>query len=244
MPRSLRFLPVALLALLAVGAHAQGVLAFETLEHDFGSVAEGEKPTHVFTFTNTGDQPVTLTSVRPSCGCTAPSYSTEPVAPGAQGQITVEYNSQGRPGAFNKSISVEADGADPEHVTLYITGTVIPANIRNGDTQGHVVFDAERIEFGPLAPEAPVAHTFKMQNVGERPIRITGARALAEAAEVTFPTRPVFPGDIVEITVAVPRADAAVNPHGQFDVSVVLDTDDAEFPAKSLRLRGRLAESG
>ena len=92
---------------------------------------------------NTGDEPVTLTAVRPACGCTAPSYSTDAVAPGGQGQITVEYNSQGRPGPFNKSISVEADGAEPQHVTLYIAGTVVPVNIQNGDAQGNVVFDAD-----------------------------------------------------------------------------------------------------
>ena len=113
MLRPFRLFALAAVAFLAVGAHAQGVLHFDTLEHDFGSIQEGEKPTYTFAFTNTGDAALRLIHVRPSCGCTTPSYSTELIGPGEQGEVVVEYDSQGRPGAFTKHIDIEAEGADP-----------------------------------------------------------------------------------------------------------------------------------
>lgn len=233
----------ALVVLAAAGARAQGVLAFEHLEHDFATVQEGEKPTYTFVFTNVGDRPVTLINVRPSCGCTSPSYSTEPVGPGSQGEVVVEYNSEGRPGDFTKTIDVEAEGADPAHVTLRITGTVIPASVEQGVTQGNVTFDSDMQEYPALKADEPANHVFRMQNMGERPLRIQEARTFAEGVEVTFPDRPVFPGEVVEIAVRVASAGAASDAHGEMDVAVVLATDDAVQPAKSLRLRGRVARA-
>lgn len=231
--------------LFAVSVQAQGVMTFDTLEHDFGSVNEGEKPTHTFGFTNTGTAPLTLIAVQPSCGCTAPSYSTEAVAPGERGEIVVEYDSQGRPGDFNKSIAIRADGADPASATLRIRGSVVPVNIANGVEQGSVVFDADLRDLPSLEAAAPVAHVFRMQNTGERPIRIREARTFNDAVVVTFPQRPIFPGEIVEVEVAVAQASEAANARGHLDVAVVLDTDDVVQPAKSLRLRGQIeAQAG
>jgi hypothetical protein len=51
--------------------------------------------------------------VQTSCGCTVPSFSKEPVAPGKQGEITLEFNSAGKPGDVNKNalIIANADNA-------------------------------------------------------------------------------------------------------------------------------------
>ena len=217
MHRIASFLFLALVAA-TYSVNAQGVLTFETESYDFGSIAEGEKPTYTFRFTNTGDESVTITHVQPSCGCTAPSYSTDPVTPSEMGEIMVEYNSDGRPGDFNKTISVQAQGAANSYTTLRITGTVIPVNIQNGVVQGGVVFDADTHAFNDLHAGIPAAHTFRMQNIGGRPLTISEARvvnraassivcvrapctpridderARAEAVVVTYPNRLIFPG--------------------------------------------------
>ncbi len=239
MRSALRFLLVVFMV--AVGSHAdaQGVLTFETETHDFGSITEGETPTYTFRFTNTGDEPLTISHVQPSCGCTAPSYSTEPVLPNAMGEITVAYNSEGRPGDFNKTVSVQARGAAEGHSTLRITGTVISVNIENGVVQGGVVFDADTFTFENIVAESPLAHVFRMQNRGERPLRIHEARVFNTAVVVTYPVRLIFPGEIVEIAVSVERADAVLNSRGELDAAIILATDDLNQPAKSLRLRGR-----
>ncbi|NNF58558.1 MAG: DUF1573 domain-containing protein [Rhodothermaceae bacterium] len=230
------------LTLAITRAQAQGVLTFDTLEHDFGAMAEGETPTHTFVFTNTGDQPVRLAAVRPSCGCTTPEYTTDPVAPGTQGEIVVAYNSQGRPGDFRKSIAVEAEGAEPRLTTLRITGMVTPATIQNGVTQGGVQFDTESYAIEAVAPESEIAHTFKMQNTSTRPLRIEEVRTFVDGVSVTAPTtRPIFAGEVVNIEVLIPRAATVARPDGTFDVAIVLATTDELQPSKSLRVRGSLA---
>jgi hypothetical protein len=228
-----------LFIVLAASARAQGRLAWDTTDHTFGSVEEGVDPTHVFTFVNDGDQPVTLSEVRASCGCTTPTYTSGEIAPGARGEVTVVYSSTGRPGTFDKSVFVRARGAQPEEYTLYIRGHVVPAVLDHGVTQGNVRFDADDYDAQTVEADAAVSHTFRMQNAGERPIRIHAARTFRSGFEVTYPDRPVFPGEVVEITVAAPAAGAAAAA-GVLDLAVVLDTDDAIQPAKSLRVRGRV----
>ncbi len=245
MHRVTHFVFVSAIIIAAAGAlNAQGVLTFETESHDFGTIIEGEKPTFVFRFTNTGDAPLTISHVQPSCGCTAPSYSTDPVVPNDMGEITIEYNSEGRPGEFNKTINVQADDAANTFTTLRILGAVTPVNIQNGIVQGGVVFDADTHTLSDLHAGEAAAHAFKMQNLSERPVRISEARVFNDAVMVAYPDRMIFPGEIVDVEVSVARVEAALNGSGDLDIAIVLSTDDRDQPTKSLRLRGRVHGEG
>ncbi len=84
-------------------------IEFEETVHDFGSIKEGEKVSHVFKFTNTGDSPLILTGVQPSCGCTASDYTKTPVEPGGEGTISLTFDSKGKPGNVNKTATVKAN---------------------------------------------------------------------------------------------------------------------------------------
>ncbi len=75
-------------------------------DHDFGVVEEGPTVSHTFKFKNTGSVPLKLTYVKASCGCTTPKWSTEEVAPGAEGIIEVAFNTRGRVGIQQKSVTV------------------------------------------------------------------------------------------------------------------------------------------
>jgi hypothetical protein len=81
-------------------------MAFSNVIHDFGTVPEGPDATCIFTFVNTGKEPLVIQKAQPSCGCTVPSFSNEPVAPGATGSINVAYHTSGKPMAFTKTITV------------------------------------------------------------------------------------------------------------------------------------------
>ncbi len=96
-------------------------LAFADLVHDFGTVMEGPDATCVFTFKNNGNEPIVIQKAQPSCGCTVPSFSSEPVAPGATGKIDVAYHTKGKPNAFSKSITVVSNAGTK---VLTIKGTV------------------------------------------------------------------------------------------------------------------------
>jgi len=101
----------------------KGQFKFEKELHDFGNVIEGEMATYEFSFTNTGKEPIIISNVAASCGCTTPSWTREPVMPGKKGSIKAVYNSQNRPGPFNKQITITSNAATPTKV-LTIKGNV------------------------------------------------------------------------------------------------------------------------
>jgi hypothetical protein len=107
-------------------------MVFQEESHDFGAIKEGVIAEYTFKFTNTGTQPLILTDVRPSCGCTTPDWSKEPVGPGKTGVIKVKYNSSGRPGRFNKSITITSN-IQNESKVLFISGTVTPTTENTTD---------------------------------------------------------------------------------------------------------------
>jgi hypothetical protein len=113
--------------LMSMAAMAQeAVLTFGKTTHDFGKINEADgRVTTVFEFKNEGMIPLVLTNVKASCGCTSPNWTKEPVEPGQTGQITVTYNPSGRPGRFQKSITITSN-ASTEPVRIYIKGEVIP----------------------------------------------------------------------------------------------------------------------
>jgi len=77
--------------------------------HDFGTIPEGPTAEYEFVFKNTGKEPIIIQKAQPSCGCTTPSYSKDPILPGATGSIKAAYATQGRPNAFTKTITVQTN---------------------------------------------------------------------------------------------------------------------------------------
>lgn len=96
---------------------------FEKEVHDFGNVKEGTQAEYTFKFTNTGKEPLVITNVQASCGCTTPKWTKEPVKPGESGTVTAIYNSKGRPGTFNKAVTINSNAKTPQKV-LFIKGNV------------------------------------------------------------------------------------------------------------------------
>ena len=113
--------------LMSMTAVAQApVITFNKTTHNFGKINEADgRVTTVFVFKNEGMTPLVLNNVRASCGCTTPKWTREPIEPGATGDITVTYNPNGRPGRFQKTITVSSNATEPT-VRLKIEGEVIP----------------------------------------------------------------------------------------------------------------------
>ena len=92
---------------------------------DFGNIKEkGGPATHEFEFVNDGDGNLMILDATAQCGCTKPEYSDKPIAPGKTGKIKVTYNPIGRPGSFEKTVTVRTNG-DPNKLTLKIRGAVV-----------------------------------------------------------------------------------------------------------------------
>lgn len=94
--------------------------------HDFGVVKEDGGPVSCeFEFTNDGGSNLVIFSATAQCGCTRPDFPKQPIAPGKSGVIKVTYNPLGRPGAFEKMVTVKTNGK-PAKLRLKIKGTVMP----------------------------------------------------------------------------------------------------------------------
>jgi hypothetical protein len=85
------------------------VAQFANIDHDFGTINEGQKVKYVYKFKNTGEAPLIIQNAQPSCGCTAPNWSREPIPVGGEGFVEAEFDSQGKPGVQNKTITVTAN---------------------------------------------------------------------------------------------------------------------------------------
>ena len=104
-------------------------MVFDTYEHDFGTLDEGDAVTHVFSFTNTGSEPLLLEKCKGSCGCTVPQCPKTPIAPGAQGEIEVKFNSKGKKNNQTKTVTINAN-TDPAQTILKINAFVNPAETK------------------------------------------------------------------------------------------------------------------
>ena len=97
-------------------------IEFDSMKHDFGEISFDGDGTFDFVFSNSGSEPLLVTHVKSTCGCTIPEWSKEPVLSGKKGKIHVEYDTR-RVGNFTKSIYVYSNaGNGPQK--LMITGTV------------------------------------------------------------------------------------------------------------------------
>ncbi len=102
------------------------LFTWESTAHNFGTIDQGKPVEHLFNFTNKGDVPLIISSVKASCGCTVANYSKEPIAPGKTGFVSARYNAA-KVGAFNKTVTVMANtGTDA--IVLKLSGEVTEAN--------------------------------------------------------------------------------------------------------------------
>jgi hypothetical protein len=100
------------------------VMQFDKTVHDFGTIDQGTAVETMFTFTNTGEAPLVIVDAKSSCGCTVPSYSKEPIAPGATGELLVKFNGSGK-NQVSKTVTITANTKTGKE-TLQIKAFVNP----------------------------------------------------------------------------------------------------------------------
>ena len=98
-------------------------VSFSEYEFDFGTLAQGDAVTHLFEFTNSGDEPLIIDNCKGSCGCTVPKCPKNPIQPGEKGQIEVKFNSKGKKNQQTKKVTINAN-TDPAQTFLTIKAFV------------------------------------------------------------------------------------------------------------------------
>jgi hypothetical protein len=97
---------------------------FEKETHDFGKLSVGKPVSVDFKFTNIGDEPLVISNVESTCGCTVPKFTNAPVKKGETGVITVTFNSAAEQPGFTKAVTIHSNAKTPVKV-LYIKGEVL-----------------------------------------------------------------------------------------------------------------------
>lgn len=98
---------------------------FSKVEHDFGTISEGQSVEYTYQVKNTGPVPLIIQDAKPSCGCTVPDWTKQPIPPGGTGFVKAKFDSSGKPGIQNKTITVTAN-TWPKQTVLRFKAMVTP----------------------------------------------------------------------------------------------------------------------
>jgi hypothetical protein len=102
------------------------VLTWDKKTHDFGDIVQGDKVETTYYFTNTGNEPLIITNVQVSCGCTTPKgWPRDPIAPGGKGELSISFNSAGKMGKQNKPLTIISNAINPDGGSVSFTTNVL-----------------------------------------------------------------------------------------------------------------------
>ncbi len=108
--------------------------------HDFGNIPQGKPVEWKFEFTNSGKEPIIISTVQKTCGCTVTDWTKEPIMPGQKGFVSAQYNAA-KEGPFTKAITVQSDSKTPS-VKLFFKGTVEKADQTGGVPANQSIFNS------------------------------------------------------------------------------------------------------
>lgn len=114
----------------AFGISSSQTISFIETTLDYGNIKPNADGNKTFIVKNIGDKPLIISNVKPSCGCTSPDWSKDPILPGKTGQIKIHYNTAIQ-GAFRKSIEVFSNDPKSKRSVIYIKGNVTDATEKN-----------------------------------------------------------------------------------------------------------------
>jgi hypothetical protein len=101
---------------------------FDVVDHDFGTIPEGQIAEFTYKFKNNGQAPLIIQSAQGSCGCTVPEWSKDPIPVGGTGFVKAKFDSNGRTNAQNKTVTVTAN-TWPKQTVLKFKAMVTPKSV-------------------------------------------------------------------------------------------------------------------
>lgn len=100
-------------------------IALSEAQFDFGKIKKGDQKEHIYEVTNTGENPLIISQVKPGCGCTVPDYTKEPILPGQKGKITLKFDSTNFDGLVSKQAEVYAN-VEKAPIVISFTADIQP----------------------------------------------------------------------------------------------------------------------
>jgi len=233
--------------LTAVSVFAQGnaIIEFKETVYDFGTFSESEGfVSHTFTFTNKGNAPLVVNDVKPSCGCTSPEWTMNPVAPGKSGTIKVTYNASGRPYQFEKTITVKSNSKDG-NVILTIKGIVQAKTAKTTDSYpysiGKLKLKNINLPFYDVSNKGSKTDVIDVYNDGAEPLLVRFDRVPSHLS-LSITPQPIPP--LTKATIQVVYKGSAIKDWGVRidDIFVLLNNEKRIASDKKLTISANLFE--
>lgn len=232
-----------LMVVFATNSFSQGDFKFEEEAHDFGLLIEGVNPEYVFTFLNTGDEPIEMSNVKPSCGCTTPFWTKEPIMPGETGTIKVSYNTNNRVGQFKKSITITSNAKEGSKMII-IKGVVEAKRIDSTLTQKQklespkLIVEKNEFHLGKLEQNKSVIKRLTIKNEGLQPLVISDVKAGCRCVTYSLDKTEIGAGSSTDLILTyVPRDLGVMND------KVVLVSNDLNNAYTVISLNSEVVES-
>lgn len=226
------------------GMAQKAVMTFDKMVHDFGKINEADgRVTTIFDFKNEGDAPLVLTNVRASCGCTTPKWTREPIEPGKSGQITVTYNPNGRPGVFQKTITITSN-ASAEPLRLTIKGQVIPKPAQPTEQYsvkiGELSLEKKLINFGNVMMGQNKMLEMTYANKTASPIKVEIASVSNACFKPLVTLKEIAPEQTGKIQVALQSNDSQA--YGPIEGQLYLIVNGNEEDKNPITLKANIKE--
>ncbi len=222
-------------------AFAQPAIKMSNENHDFGEIIEGKMASYEFQVTNAGNQPLIISNVQPSCGCTSPHWTKEPIMPGKSGIIKATYNSAGRPGIFNKSLTVISNTGSPK--ILHIKGSVIKKEDKvyteeQKKNSAKIVLEKSSFNVGKLEVNQKGIARIKVTNKGIDALEIDNVTSPCGCTTFSLSKGSIKAGETAILEVSI-----SPKQKGVFREEVSISSSDLNSPSYRVFLEGEAVES-
>jgi hypothetical protein len=202
--RSLFFAAIILFAIVTSAVHTQPKIQLDKFKIELGAIYQGEIKNVKIAVTNAGNQPLTITNIQTSCGCTSAKKSVPTLAPMASDTIDVSFNSAGFDGKIAKTVTIQSNDPMTSFIDVTLTGTVTTELIS--------VPKMPVLNFGtsPVGKKGSASFTFK--NVSSEPITLLGVSSSDSDISSAIGMRTVKPSDTITVVVSfIPRSPSVVD---------------------------------
>jgi hypothetical protein len=191
MKLSLSYLSGILLITWVNAAVASPEMTVDQPAFNFGSVHQGKKVEHLFIIRNSGDTPLIIKSVSPSCGCTAASTTASVISPGTTGGIKSSFDSTNFTGAVQKTIKVTTNDFRSPTTTLTLQGTVIE----------EIMITPKQLSLGKVKINETAKAYLVVTNKGTKPLKLTSVRSPLPQVVAVSDKKLLNPGESAQISV-------------------------------------------
>jgi hypothetical protein len=228
----------------AISQEESPQIEFDERDHNWGTIFEGEKATHIFTITNTGEADLVIENVKSSCGCTAALVSEKLIPPGETGEVKATFDSSRRSGKQTKTITVTSNDPKEPTARLTITGLVEHyIQIKPDPINLGTVFRGETAEQIVRIIPPKVRPNMKITNVETNQdfVKVEMEEEGSWGERIASTVKGLFvKGDPKEEEEGIPISvflDPEA-PVGRLRASLTVETDDERKPKISVRIVG------